>query len=91
MRYIIAYDITNDRTRYRAANLLLGVGDRIQRSVYECDLNTEESRSIGRRLAALIDPGRDIVHVLAQCGSCVQRSEVRGAVAAGSRPLYWVV
>lgn len=91
MRYIIAYDITDDRTRYRAANLLLGVGERIQRSVYECDLNTEEAQSIGRRLDDLIDPGRDVVHVLAQCGTCVQRSDTRGAAAPSSRTLYWVV
>ena len=40
MRYIIAYDVTEDSSRTKLADLLLDHGVRIQKSVFEADLSS---------------------------------------------------
>jgi CRISPR-associated protein Cas2 len=43
-RYIVCYDISNDRERYRVDKLLRGFGFRVQKSVWEVRL-TRASRT----------------------------------------------
>jgi CRISPR-associated protein Cas2 len=71
MRYVIAYDITNDRQRDRLANLLLDYGDRVQKSVFEAELSAEELKEVLARAAKYLD-GEDSLRVYPLCGSCVQ-------------------
>ena len=40
MRYVVTYDIADDRRREDVATLLSGYGPRVQLSVFECDLPT---------------------------------------------------
>lgn len=72
MRFLIAYDISDDARRYRAATLLLGHGVRIQRSVYECDLDRDELKALLSRLEALVEGSWDVVHAFPACASCLE-------------------
>lgn len=47
---VVAYDIVSTARRTRLARLLEGYGERVQRSVFECDLN---GRELGRLLERL--------------------------------------
>lgn len=38
-RYVIAYDISNQRERNRVSRILTGYGFRVQKSVFECSLS----------------------------------------------------
>jgi CRISPR-associated protein Cas2 len=38
MRYLITYDIADDRRREDVATVLSGYGPRVQLSVFECDI-----------------------------------------------------
>jgi len=41
-RYLVTYDIVDDKRRSRAARALENHGDRLQYSVFRCDLNARE-------------------------------------------------
>ncbi|MCC7495526.1 MAG: CRISPR-associated endonuclease Cas2 [Fimbriimonadaceae bacterium] len=59
--WVIAYDITDDGLRTRVQHALEPVGERRQRSVFECRLSDEELRVLWQQLARLIDPATDSV------------------------------
>ncbi|MBW1990880.1 MAG: CRISPR-associated endonuclease Cas2, partial [Deltaproteobacteria bacterium] len=39
MFWVVSYDIVDDRRRLRLAKLLTDYGHRVQKSVFECDLD----------------------------------------------------
>jgi CRISPR-associated protein Cas2 len=55
--FVIAYDIEDDARRLRVARLLEGVGTRVQKSVFECDIDDRQFARLARRLALLLVPG----------------------------------
>jgi CRISPR-associated protein Cas2 len=60
-RYLIAYDITDDRRRTRVATKLSGYGDRIQYSVFVVDGRPAKLVRLRATLSRLIDPTSDSV------------------------------
>ncbi len=74
MRYVIAYDIVNDRRRNRVAKFLEGEGRRIQKSVFECELSSpEELRRVTTRLKKLLKTAEDCCHIYQVCGECLPK------------------
>ena len=61
MLYVIAYDIHDDKRRYRVVKILEGVGDRVQYSVFEAFLSESQLKRIQDRLQSVIDPFIDSV------------------------------
>ena len=70
MNTIVAYDVSDDGTRAKLAALLGSMGDRLRRSVFECELGDERLAAVLRRADTLIDHDRDSVHLFAQCAEC---------------------
>lgn len=60
-RYLIAYDITDDRRRNRLANILASYGDRIQYSVFVADLKPARFVRLHDAIRTLIKPREDSV------------------------------
>ena len=60
-RYIVAYDIADDR-RWRAVyKIMRGHGDRVQYSVFRCDLAATEKALFMQALIPLLDHSEDQV------------------------------
>lgn len=55
MRFVISYDISNDKRRRKVAQIMEGVGYRVQYSVFECDLNKKKLTQLKRRLQPLVN------------------------------------
>jgi CRISPR-associated protein Cas2 len=55
-RFVIAYDITDDRLRDKIAKLLQEYGERIQYSVFLADLNPSQRAVLTSELRRLIAP-----------------------------------
>ena len=68
MRYAIAYDVADDRRRQRVAKFLEGWGRRVQRSVFECELSSEELDQVFASLKELLISEEDICHLYRLCG-----------------------
>jgi CRISPR-associated protein Cas2 len=69
-RVIIAYDVADDRRRYRVCKALERYGERIQYSVFEVSLSLKELHKLVDQLTALLDNKVDRLLVIALCGGC---------------------
>ncbi|MFT4035238.1 MAG: CRISPR-associated endonuclease Cas2 [Patulibacter sp.] len=84
MRYVIAYDIGDDRRRQRVYATLDRVGDRMQGSVWELDVDATALADVLDRVVSIIDPAIDSILVYRVCASCVNASIAAGAAPAQS-------
>ena len=81
MRYIIAYDITDDRRRRKIDKFLSGIGVRVQESVFEACLKTHQLTSVKNQLLDL-----DNVRIYRQCANCEACAEIMGVGPLVSPP-----
>jgi CRISPR-associated protein Cas2 len=77
-RYVISYDVTDDRRRARLARALDDYGDRVQRSVFEADLEEAHLAEVLRRVEREIDGKEDSVRVYPLCAACAGKTIKRG-------------
>lgn len=56
---IIAYDISDNRRRYRVRRTLQAWGIAAQYSLFDCELSPHDAESLFRQLGQLIDPLED--------------------------------
>jgi len=77
--YLIAYDISVDARRTKLAELLEGFGQRVQRNVFECDLNEREYQALERKMKRMLklEEG-DNVRIYRLCGACAGNVTVLG-------------
>jgi len=62
-RYIVAYDIADDRRRIHVANFLSSFGDRVQYSVFVCDLKPARFARLRSSLLSLIFLSEDSIMI----------------------------
>lgn len=87
-RTIVSYDVASHRRRARVSKVLLSVGDRVQKSVFECSLTVRERDELLTMLSTLIDTRTDSIRCYIQCANCDR--EMRAWPADG-RPAIVVV
>jgi CRISPR-associated protein Cas2 len=90
MRSVITYDISNSNTRVRLAALLGSIGERVQRSVFLCDIDDKRLAVALSRVAQLIDEETDSVHVFPQCPTCRASVQVLGRAHVPPDVEYWI-
>ena len=78
MFIIVAYDIVDDRQRLRLAKVLTNYGQRVQKSVFECQLDDRQYLKMRKEIDKLIDPEQDSVRYYFLCGRCRGNVEVSG-------------
>jgi len=79
MLYLIAYDITNDSLRNKVYKYLSGWGRRVQKSVFECNLNRDEIKEVTSHLQKLIKEETDRCHIYRLCAECISYRTVIGS------------
>ena len=91
MFYVVCFDISDNRIRYRVVKALKGYGTRVQKSVFECpDLNEQRLLQLQRKMEDLIDHGTDSVRYFRLCRACVAEVEWTGAGEAPQGEPYKV-
>lgn len=78
MYVLVTYDITDNRIRTRVMKFLLNYGERIQLSVFECDLDDRRYQQMKQGLERLINPDEDRVRYYRLCRTCVERVIISG-------------
>jgi len=81
VRYVICYDIGDDRRREHVAHTLLDFGRRIQESVFVADLDGELAETMRERLKQALDLATDRVHIFHLCVECSAKAESMGGAA----------
>jgi CRISPR-associated protein Cas2 len=80
MRVVIAFDVSDDRARYRVVKALKAVAMRVQKSVFEArDLDRAAYLRMRSKVEKHIDPATDSVRYYRLCGGCVGQVEHYGA------------
>ncbi|WP_129678148.1 CRISPR-associated endonuclease Cas2 [Candidatus Chloroploca sp. Khr17] len=80
MLYLISYDISIDRRRTRIAKILEGFGQRVQYSVFECDLEASQYQALWKKLARTIQPDEgDNLRIYRLCATCASTIAVIGS------------
>ena len=91
MRVIVAYDIAEDDARARVAALLSAHGIRVQRSVFDCELEPADLATLIDRVEQLIDVEHDAFDVFGSCAGCEERRWHLGQSRAGVMGAFWWV
>lgn len=73
---VVAYDISDDKRRTKAAKVLLSFGARVEASVYELWMTPREVEKMWHRLTAATKEG-DLVRCYVLCDGCVRRIRSR--------------
>lgn len=92
MRYVIAYDIEEDRVRTRIAAVLASYGTRVQKSVFECSLEPEALDRLTHLLSQelAVAPGGDI-RIYRLCADCYGASIGLGELEEGAGGEPWIL
>ena len=75
---IVSYDISRNRRRTAVARALADVGTRVQRSVFELYLDSDELGDLQARLGRLIDRQTDSVRYYSLCKRDAKNTIVDG-------------
>lgn len=63
-RYLVSYDICNDKRLRKVHKTMLGYGERVQYSVFRCDLTPQERIEMIADLSEKIHHGEDQVLIV---------------------------
>jgi CRISPR-associated protein Cas2 len=75
---VVSYDVTDDRARARLAKYLLGFFDRVQKSVFEGEINDDKRAKLATGVARLVDQELDSVRFYTLCARCRAATEIVG-------------
>ena len=85
---LIAFDVADNRRRYRLTKLLLGYGYRVQESLLEAWLTTEQLNRLHTLAAAILRPRQDRLVSYALTNDDLGRVQSLGSGAAAPNPDY---
>lgn len=88
--WVVSYDIRDSARRLRVANCLLGWGERVLESVFECVWRADQMPAVQRQLQALIDPATDRLWLVPVCRRCREAAQVSGQRRRSGDCGYWV-
>ena len=74
MKYLITYDIENNKRRKKVSEELEAYGYRVNFSVFECELNKTKMEKLVEKLEELIDKKIDSLRFYHVCENCVPKS-----------------
>ncbi len=74
MKYLITYDIEDDKKRKKISDELEAYGYRVNYSVFECELNKTKLRKLTQKLEELVDEKHDSLRFYHICENCVPKS-----------------
>ena len=76
IRAVIIYDISDNKRRLLVSNLLEGWGKRVNRSVFECLIDSSvKMKKLKSGIENIVDKKTDSVRVYVPCLNCIEKSE----------------
>ena len=91
MRYLVCYDVSNDRRRQHLVDVLLDYGTRVEESVFECSLEAQLAASMTDRIRKVVDTGEDKVLVYGLCESCAGKVLTIGPVERPQEAEFYIL
>lgn len=89
--FVVSYDVTDDKRRTKVMKTLAGHGQRVQYSVFECELLPTTLEQLKHRLGQLIDAETDDVRFYLLCANCLPKATMLGKAKQHRHKSYVVV
>ena len=70
MLLLVSYDIVDDKQRTKLAKRLQNYGQRVQYSVFECDLDQEKLKEMKKQALKFVNKKTDSLRIYKLCESC---------------------
>lgn len=91
-RHVIAYDMPDDKRRNKVARVLEGHGERVQYSVFECQLTDKQFTALWKELKEMVKPKEDSLRAYRLCPVCAAWVKTVGqAVCVEKVPEVYIV
>lgn len=74
----VSYDIPDDKRRNKIARTLKDYGERIQYSVFECNITNEQYLQLLKRITNIVLPEKDTVRFYRLCKECKEKIRIVG-------------
>ena len=91
MLVLIYYDITDDKKRTKLAHKLKDFGPRVQYSVLEADITTEELKKLKAILKDVQLEKEDSIRLYQLCEACFKRVKIWGSGEVTKDRDYYIV
>jgi CRISPR-associated protein Cas2 len=88
---LVCYDVVDDGKRTRLLKALKGFLDRVQKSVFEGELDGGRAQAMRQKILEIIDPQEDTVRIYVLCGRCRPRTELLGTGQLPDTEPDWVI
>jgi CRISPR-associated protein Cas2 len=89
--YLICYDIPNNKRRKKIADLLEGYGKRVQKSVFECQLQTKQYQQLKKRMIKICNPEEDNLRFYPISKHTLAQVEIWGITPEITTPIESVI
>ena len=90
MLYLVSYDISDDRRRYKLAKLLEDYGMRVQYSVFELEVSPEMFAGVRREIGEVVDLEEDNIRTYPICAACARNVEKVGTAVKYAEEDYLI-
>ncbi|WP_419780208.1 CRISPR-associated endonuclease Cas2 [Maridesulfovibrio sp.] len=93
MIYIVTYDIEDDKIRSKLSKVLKGVGQRVQKSVFECELSKRQLKILQKQIGRMLPKsGEDSnVRIYPLCMKCHKKASGVGRVTQSIYSKHYIV
>lgn len=78
MFVMISYDVVKDKDRIKLMKFLKDYGERVQKSVFECNLSHETYEKVKKGVEEIINKRKDRVRYYRICKGCIGKIEISG-------------
>lgn len=78
MFVLVTYDIKDDKKRNKVCNILKNYGNRVQYSVFECDINEKIYKRMINKILPYINNDEDSLRLYHLCNGCIKKIESYG-------------
>jgi CRISPR-associated protein Cas2 len=78
LHIVVSYDIGDPKRLSKVARAMKGYGERVLKSVFECNLDGGKFAEMKARIDEIIEPIEDSVRYYVLCGKCLREVEYSG-------------
>jgi len=78
LHIVASYDISDPKRLGKVARAMKGYGERVLKSIFECNLDQEKFAEMKSKIDEIIEPIEDSVRYYILCGKCIREVEHSG-------------
>lgn len=78
LHIVASYDISDPKRLAKVARAMRGYGERVLKSVFECNLDERKFTEMKTKIDEIIEPIEDSVRYYILCGKCIKEVDYSG-------------